>query len=620
MKNLTLVFLLTFSVSLFAVAQTAPVAEWIFQADYQLPGSAANYPGPRLQSPVSNFGKVGTLSYPLILKDEEPTERIVNFLSANELPGETFSIELWMANHVNQPIGMLATVKNRDINESPEWLLGYYGNELLFSMNETNAPYPAMLETTLDRGWKNYWMHIVATFDGEKARLFFNGELKGEMSISNWPGISENAEIELAAYMNNEPYMELANLLRAMRLYDAALSQKDVEASFRNWQEQAEQGTLYPEIFHFNAGPYLHYVTPTSINITWETDRPVQRAIVQYGEELPLQQEKVLERKNDLEIENSFFIETITLDGLSPSTPYFYNIVLTDESGETIESGVLTFATAPAGAPPFTFAVIGDTEARPHVNFQVSQQVWDERPNFMLNLGDLTDGGREHHKFEWNYEYFTGMRALNSRIPVFPVAGNGEGDLFWYNRYHKLPEPEGFYKFSYGDADFFMLDSNQRDDFAPGGKQYAWLEEQLQNSTARWKFVAHHHAPYSSDENDYGNSWEGKSNLGDPNIRKIVPLYEKYGVDIVFFGHLHTYQRTLPILENVVDKKNGVIYLQGGGGGGNLEDFTPTRSWFSAKTYRGHHYFVISVEGDELHLKMYDSDGGMKDFLNLKKE
>jgi 3',5'-cyclic AMP phosphodiesterase CpdA len=207
---------------------------------------------------------------------------------------------------------------------------------------------------------------------------------------------------------------------------------------------------------------------------------------------------------------------------------------------------------------------------------------------------------------------------LASRIPVFPVPGNGEADLYWYSKYHVLPST-GYYSFTYGNAEFFMLDSNKPEDFAHGGKQYVWLEERLKKSIAKWKFVAHHHAPYSADEDDYGNSWEGQSSLGDLRIRKIVPLYEQYGVDMVFFGHLHTYQRTLPIKNNLVDKQNGVIYVQGGGGGGNLEDFAPSRAWFSAKTYRGHHYFIVTVHGDELNFKMYDTEGRLKDYLDLKK-
>jgi len=164
-----------------------------------------------------------------------------------------------------------------------------------------------------------------------------------------------------------------------------------------------------------------------------------------------------------------------------------------------------------------------------------------------------------------------------------------------------------------------MLNSNKRDEFAPGAKQYVWLEEKLKASTAKWKFVAHHHAPYSADEDDYGNSWEGPTDLGDKKIREIVPLYEKYGVDMVFFGHLHTYQRTMPIEANKVSEQNGVIYIQAGGAGGNLEDFAPTRAWFSAKTYRGHHYCTVAVNGSSLSFKMYDTEGRLKDFLELRK-
>ncbi len=614
-----IVFLLTLLFSVAASGQSEPVGSWFFHPDYRLSGRAANYPGPRIAGPESAFGSFGTLGYPFLLKGEEPTQRIVNFFPADQIPGEAFSVEWWMVNHVNQPVGALATVKSKNVDQPPFWLLGVYERDLVFSLAKQDNPFPSMLEVPLDRGWKRYWGHVVATFDGQTAKLYFNGALQASMSVASAAPMPDNAELEVAAYMKNEPYMEIGNLIRQMRLYDRAITETDIQENYKIYREQVEQGVLFPGLFHFSAGPYLHYVTPNSINITWETDRRVARAIVQYGEELPFSAEKIIEKVADPEIEDSLFIETITLDNLQPNTPYFYQVVLTDDRGETIESGVLTFATAPSDDPPFSFAIIGDTEARPHVNFQVSKLIWDERPNFILNLGDLTDGGKEHHKFEWNYEYFTGMTALNSRIPVFPVAGNGEGDLFWYKRYHKLPDPEGYYSFKYGNAEFFMLDSNQKDAFAPGGEQYAWLEEQLKKSTAKWKFVAHHHAPYSSDEDDYGNSWEGKSAFGDLKVRQIVPLYEKYGVDIVFFGHLHTYQRTLPILENVVDKKNGVIYLQGGGGGGNLEDFAPTRSWFSAKTYRGHHYFTVSIEGEELHLKMYDSEGGMKDFMSIQK-
>ncbi|NJO03056.1 MAG: hypothetical protein HC880_16455 [Bacteroidia bacterium] len=247
-----------------------------------------------------------------------------------------------------------------------------------------------------------------------------------------------------------------------------------------------EQGKLYPEIFHFNAGPYLNYATQSGINLVWETDRPA-RAIVAYGEQLPLNQRR--------EITDYAFIQEISLDGLQTGKRYYYQIKALAQNGDTISSGVLTFNTAVQAEDAFSFCIIGDTESRPHINYRLGLLIWDERPNFLLHLGDVTDGGMKDHKFEWNHEYFTGMTALTSRIPVFPVAGNGESDLYWYTRYHRLPEPEAYYSFRYGNAEFFMLNSNENQELAAGGKQYEWLKERLASSKATWKFVAHHHCP-----------------------------------------------------------------------------------------------------------------------------
>ena len=604
-------------------AQDAMVGEWWFWPDYSLGGKAKNYPGPKTEAPLSVSKTVDLKSIPLVFHGEDPTERITGFLPGEQLPKDQFTVELWLVNHVNQPIGALVTEKSRFSSSEPSWLLGCYGRDLIFTLKTSNAAFSNILNYQVKaRGWKKYWGHLVGTYDGENMSLYFNGKAVSTMKAGERPESAEDPhELEVASYMNNEPYMDLGNLVKCLRVYSRALSPKEIRGNFEQLKTFVVEGKLYPHLFHFNAGPYLHYATTKSINLVWETDRPAN-AVVEYGTELPL--------KNRVEV-NSFnfqtetikedrnYIREVTLEDLEPGTTYFYNIKAIARDGQEIETGILTFGTAVGESNAFSFAVIGDTEARPHINDRISKLVWDERPNFAIIVGDLTDGGKEPHKFEWNYEYFAGMTQLTSRIPVFPVPGNGEGDLYWYNRYHKLPDPEGYYSFRYGNAEFFMLNSNEKEEFAPGGAQYQWLEKKLKQSDAVWKFVAHHHAPYSADEDDYGNSWEGASVLGDLAVRKIVPLYERYGVDMVFFGHLHTYQRTLPIKNHLLDEHNGVIYVQGGGGGGNLEDFAPSRAWFSAKTYRGHHYCTVSIHGRSLDFKMYDSEGRMKDFLGLKK-
>lgn len=489
-------------------------------------------------------------------------------------------------------------------------------------MTSREFPMGQVLTQAEVKPWSGYWVHVVATYDGDRMELYLNGRSSGSLPMGARQATAHAPSVEIAAYLAHEPYMQLANLLKQARIYGQCLTAEQVTNRFQELQQQVAKGILFPDLFHFTAGPYLNYPTPNSINIVWETDRPAQ-TVVRYGAQMPLDRQKSVpqahlgEQPNDAPAD---FVQKITLDGLQAATNYFYEVLCVNSEGDTISSGVLTFATPPVAATAFSFAVIGDTEARPHINDRIAKLIWDERPNFCLNVGDLTDGGQRLAKYQWTYEYFQGMTQLHSRIPVVPVAGNGESDLYWYKKYHALPEPVGYYQFSYGNADFFLLDSNRsKDEFAPGGRQYEWLKQALANSRATWKFVAHHHAPYSADEDDYGNSWQGTSDLGDLRVRQIAPLYEQFGVDMVFFGHLHTYQRTLPIQSGQVRQQNGVIYVQGGGGGGNLEDFAPNRAWFSAKTYRGHHYFTLQIFDNTLSFKMYDAAGNMRDFLELKK-
>jgi len=166
-----------------------------------------------------------------------------------------------------------------------------------------------------------------------------------------------------------------------------------------------------------------------------------------------------------------------------------------------------------------------------------------------------------------------------------------------------------------------MLNSNDRGEgLSIDGEQYKWLEEQLADSKAKWKFVAHHHAPYTSEQDDYGDTWENaETDWGDSDMRKIVPLYEKYNVDIVLFGHLHSYERSWPIRENRTVEKDGVIYIQSGGAGGNIADHAPTPSWFNVKKYRGYHYILVNIHKGQLLFNMFDVDGKMQDSFELTK-
>ncbi len=591
-----------------------PIADWKFVPEYVLPGSGANYPGPRIPHPKGDQPLVATETASLLFHGERPTQRLSNFLATDSIPREGFTIETWLVHHVNQPVGILIAAKGKKAGSSVPWSLGFHNWTSSFTMEGADGS-TVQLQSRMGRwtGYKQRWVHLVAVYDGHDVQLYRNGEVVASGHMHHhaiaWP---DELEFEMAAYMENEPFMQWANLVNHVRIYKEPLSKEQINKNFFAFQEPVEQGHLFSDLFHFTAGPYLNLATENSINVVWETDRPTT-ATLHWGRTSSMGESMMLGEKARL--------HTATIEGLEPNTPYFYRIECQDvESEETIDSGILTFKSAVKEGQPYRFAVIGDTESRPHVNDRLSKLVWDERPNFLINLGDLTDGGQELHRYEWTHEYFLGMNQLTSRVPVFAVPGNGEGDLYWYNHYHDYPEPEGYYQFRFGDAAFFMLDSNQREkEFAEGGKQYKWLEEQLSKCDARWKFVCHHHATFTGEEDDYGNAWEEESSFGDAAVRRIVPLYEKYGVDMVMFGHLHLYERSLPIRDGHVDFNAGVVHLLAGGGGGNLEDFAPTPAFFSAKTHRGHHYVIIDMHDNTMIMRMYDTDGDIRDSFTIEK-
>lgn len=589
----------------------AIVGDWTFHPNYTLSRQAENYPGKKIEPPRSRFQRFKTIGEPIVFYEQQPTERIADFLEPADLPRRAFTVELWLLNHVNLPVGALIAVRGRSEPLPPAWLLGYYGNEVTLHVN-TGEGGAETLVAAIGAGWKKYWGHLVGAYDGETMRLYLNGELlASSTAVGGDLVFPESPRIEISGYLGEEPYMQVANLVKAARLYPAALSPEQISARFAELQGLVETGQLFRDTFHFNAGPYLHYATSTSINLLWETSRRAT-AVVTYGDRLPMTRRK--------ELSSPAYIQEVTLDSLDPETPYYYQVQTTAEDGTIMDSGILTFAPAVREETPFSFCIIGDTESRPHINHRLGSMIWEERPNFILHLGDVTDGGQEAHKFEWNYEYFTGITPVASRIPVFPVPGNGESDLYWYNRYHRLPEPEAYYSFHYGNADFFMLNSNEREELSRGGRQYEWLREQLAASTARWKFVAHHHCPVSSDENDFGNTWQGAdSRRGDPRFDDLKALYESAGVDVVFYGHVHAYERSWPLKEGKVDQENGVIYIKSGGGGGHLEDFTPTPSWFSRKLQRGNHFCKVDIFDNTFSFRMYDLEGRLKDMLELRK-
>jgi hypothetical protein len=352
--------------------------------------------------------------------------------------------------------------------------------------------------------------------------------------------------------------------------------------------------------------PYLQFPTLESIVILWETTEP-GTSVVEYGLNAKLKDKMALEAQTSM--------HEVPLKNLKPNTRYFYKVTTTDAKGRTLSSELLTFCTAVDAYSAYSFGVIGDTQKNPKVTGLVAKLIWERRPNFVIHVGDVVDNGPD--KKEWVHELFGPSAPLLSRVAVFPTIGNHERNHAHFYKYFSLPKPEYYYRYRYGNADFFVVDSNKS--LKPGTEQYEWLDRELGRSDAKWKFAYHHHPAYSSDDDDYGNTWRGDSTFGDMNVRNLVALYEKHNVDVVFNGHIHVYERTWPIRAGKVDCKKGVVYVTSGGGGGSLENFAPNRAWFQAEVRVDYHFCHVTIHGGRLNFKAFDKDGRLFDFFDIEK-
>jgi hypothetical protein len=143
-----------------------------------------------------------------------------------------------------------------------------------------------------------------------------------------------------------------------------------------------------------------------------------------------------------------------------------------------------------------------------------------------------------------------------------------------------------YYSFKKGQVRFFALDSNYMEP-----DQIAWLEKELQASGSDWKIPFFHHPLYSSGM--HGSQLE---------LRAVLePLFIKFGVDAVFAGHEHFYERIKP--------QHGISYFTSGGAAklrsGDIRKTSLTASGFD----RDRSFMLVEIAGDELFFQTISRQG-----------
>lgn len=257
------------------------------------------------------------------------------------------------------------------------------------------------------------------------------------------------------------------------------------------------------------------------------------------------------------------------------------------------------------------FAVIGDYGYAGPAERDVANLVktWD--PEFILTLGDnnydLGDSttidqniGQYYHAYIGNYKGRYGPRASTNRF--FPSLGNHDyytrnGQA--YRDYFTLPGNGRYYDFVRGDVQFFALNSDpaEPDGVSATSVQAQWLRARLAASTARWKVVYLHHAPYSS--GSHGNT---------PALQW---PFREWGASVVLAGHDHHYERL------AVD---GLPYFVNGLGGRSVRPIRTQREAGSQFGFTGEYgAMLLTASPDSLRLQFFTRNRVLIDSYALQR-
>ena len=235
------------------------------------------------------------------------------------------------------------------------------------------------------------------------------------------------------------------------------------------------------------------------------------------------------------------------------------------------------------------FAAIGDNGTGDKAQYEVGAQMQQWRGKFpfdmVIMLGDNMYGSQKPQDFVDKFEN-PYKPLLDAGVKFYAALGNHDNQT---NRFYKPWNMNGerYYAYSKKNAKFFVLDSDYMDP-----KQLQWLENELKTARDDWKIVYFHHPLYSS----------GGRHGSEVDLRvTLEPLFVKYGVNVVYSGHDHIYERVKP--------QKGIYYFVVGSSG-QLRSGDLKKSALTEAGYDQDQVFLLNeIDKDELFFQAITRQG-----------
>jgi len=375
------------------------------------------------------------------------------------------------------------------------------------------------------------------------------------------------------------------------------------------------------------------------------------------------------------------------LDGLLFDTLYYYEVRVNSKS---IANDSFRTRTKKSST---RFAVMGDFGAGTSQQAAIGYRIVQQKPQFVVTTGDnVYFNGLEEEYRKNLFPYYLSLgnipakgASLMNTIPFYMVLGNhdvrsdslnkerGSFAYFYYNdlplnapimisgsrklvkafKRNTSPRFPGMSNFSFDDGNVHITCLDTNDNVNPLDPILVdWLMRDTGQSKADWKIVVFHRPGFSSSIAHYGEQL----------MRLLSPLFEKLEVNLVLTGHVHNYQRSVPLLFAPLKNKRGdhyiishkgevdgtftldttfdgstdttpegIIYIVTGSGGGRLYDSNlnqkpelwkrePKDNWapFTQKFISNKHSFtLIETKGKELSLQQIDLTGKVIDQIKI---
>jgi len=246
------------------------------------------------------------------------------------------------------------------------------------------------------------------------------------------------------------------------------------------------------------------------------------------------------------------------------------------------------------------FAVIGDAGTGDAPQYEVANQMAQFHRAFafdrVIMLGDNIYGGQGPQdlvrKFSRPYQ-----ALLEGGVKFYASFGNHDDPA---NRKYPLWNMDGnpYYTYSTKNVRFLALDSNQVD-----RRQLAWLETTLKSAREDWKICYFHHPIYS----------DGGTHGSAVDVRVLFePLFVANGVNVVFAGHDHIYERLTP--------QKGIHYFVEGASG-QLRRGDTRRSAMTARAFdQDLSFMLVEIDGDRLAFQVVSRTGATVDSGSIQRQ